>query len=146
MIGFVLKFWRSVTPPRIFVLEHLPQALAYAEQEFKLSELQPDGNTLRDALLSVQRQIGRVPKELEELVELPDCMKEYWSWFLKLSNRRPQGMGVSAISYSEMLAFFELIGVVPEPYEIEVIEAFDRVAMKHHQDKEDRDRAKNKAK
>lgn len=146
MIGFVLKFWRSVTHPRIFVLEHLPEALAYAEQEFKLSELQPDGNTLRDALLSVQRQIGRVPKELEELVELPDCMKEYWSWFLKLSNRRPQGMGVSSISYSEMLAFFELIGVVPEPYEIEIIEAFDRVALEHHHKKEQRDKAKNKAK
>jgi len=41
-------------------------------------------------------------------------------------------MGVSAISYVEMLAFFQLIGVVPESYEIEVLEAFDKVALKHY--------------
>ena len=93
-----------------------------------MSEVDAHGNTKRDNLLSAQRQLKRVPKELEDLVELPDCMREYWSWFLRLSNRRPQGMGVSSILYSEMLAFFELIGVVPESYEIEVIEAFDRVA------------------
>lgn len=125
-----------------FSIEDLEQALAYAKQEFQLSETQPDGNTLRDALLNVQRQIGRVPKELEDLVELPECMQEYWSWFLRLSNRRPQGMGVSAISYSEMLAFFELIGVVPEGYEIEVLEAFDRVALKHYSKQQEKDKNK----
>ena len=145
MIGFVLKFWRSVTPPRTFVLEHIEQALAYAKQEFELSEIQPDGNTLKDALLNVQRQIGRVPKELENLVEMPDCMKDYWQWFLKLSNRRPSGMGVSAISYYEMMAFFTLIGVNPDPYEIEIIEAFDRVALKHYQEQEEK-REKARAK
>lgn len=53
-------------------------------------------------------------------------------------------MGVSAISYSEMLAFFELIGVVPESYEIEVIEAFDRVALKHYAKQQEKEQKKVK--
>ena len=59
-------------------------------------------------------------------------MQEYWQWFLRLNNRRPTGMGVGAIPYSEMQAFFDLIGVAPDPYEIEIIELFDSIAMKHH--------------
>lgn len=111
-----------------------------------MSEVQADGKTLRENLLNVQRQLKRVPKELEDLVELPDCMREYWIWFIRLSNRRPSGMGISAIPYSEMLAFFELMGIVPEPYEVEVIEMFDSVAIKHYQKQQEKEQAKAKQK
>ena len=109
-----------------------------------MSEVQVDGKTLRENLLNVQRQLKRTPKELEDLVELPECMQEYWMWFIKLSNRRPSGMGISAIPYSEMLAFFELLGIVPDPVEIDVIEAFDRIAMKHYQKQQEKEQAKAK--
>ena len=111
-----------------------------------MSEVQADGKTLRENLLNVQRQLKRTPKELEDLVELPECMQEYWVWFIKLSNRRPSGMGISAIPYSEMLAFFELMGIVPEPYEIEVIGMFDSVAIKHYQKQQEKEQAKSKQK
>ena len=109
-----------------------------------MSEVQADGKTLKENLLNVQRQLKRTPKELEDLVELPECMQEYWMWFIKLSNRRPSGMGISAIPYSEMLAFFELMGITPEIYEIEVLEAFDRIAMKHYQKQQEKQQAKAK--
>lgn len=109
-----------------------------------MSEVQADGKTLKENLLNVQRQLKRTPKELEDLVELPDCMQEYWSWFCRLSNRRPSGMGVSAIPYSEMLAFFELLGVVPEPYEIHVLELFDSIAIKHYQKQQEKEQSKSK--
>ena len=73
-------------------------------------------------------------------------MREYWIWFIRLSNRRPAGMGISAIPYSEMLAFFELMGIAPEPYEIEVIEMFDSVAIKHYQKQQEKEQAKAKQK
>lgn len=111
-----------------------------------MSEVDAHGNTKRDNLLSAQRQLKRVPKELEDLVELPDCMREYWIWFIRLSNRRPSGMGISAIPYSEMRSFFELMGIVPEPYEIEVIEMFDSVAIKHYQKQQEKEQAKSKQK
>jgi hypothetical protein len=59
-----------------------------------MSEVQADGKTLKENLLNVQRQLKRTPKELENLVELPDCMQEYWNWFIRLSNHRPSGMGI----------------------------------------------------
>jgi hypothetical protein len=107
-----------------------------------MSEIQADGRTLKENLLNVQRQLKRTPKELEELVELPDCMAEYWHWFTRLSNRRPSGMGVSAIPYSEMRSFFDLLGIEPEPYEIEIIEMFDSVAIKHYQKQQEKERQK----
>ena len=109
-----------------------------------MSEVQADGKTLRENLLNVQRQLKRTPKELEDLVELPECMQEYWMWFIKLSNKRPSGMGISAIPYSEMLAFFELMGITPEIYEIEVLEAFDRIAMNHYQKQQEKQQTKAK--
>ena len=109
-----------------------------------MSEVQADGKTLKENLLNVQRQLKRTPKELEDLVELPEGMQEYWNWFIRMSNRRPSGMGVSAIPYSEMLAFFQLLGITPELYEIEVIEMFDCIAIKHYQKQQEKEQAKAK--
>lgn len=109
-----------------------------------MSEVQADGKTLKENLLNVQRQLKRTPKELEDLVELPECMQEYWHWFIRLSNHRPSGMGISAIPYSEMQAFFSLLGIVPEIYEIEIIEMFDRIAIKHYQKQQEKEQAKAK--
>lgn len=57
-------------------------------------------------------------------------MQDYWQWFLRLHNHRPVGMGLSAIPYSEMQAFFNLNGIHLDPYEIEVIEVFDNIALR----------------
>lgn len=73
-------------------------------------------------------------------------MQEYWSWFLRLNARRPPGMGVSAIPYSEMLAFFELIGVTPDSSEIEVLEMFDRIAIKALSEQQEKEQKRNQAK
>ena len=111
-----------------------------------LSERQADGKTLRENLENVERQLRRKPKELEDLVELPEAFQEYWQWFLRLSNHRPSGMGVSAIPYSEYVAFFQLIGVNPEPYEIEILEVFDSIAMKYYAKQQEKEQAKAKQK
>ena len=73
-------------------------------------------------------------------------MQEYWAWFLRLNARRPSGMGVSAIPYSEMLAFFELIGVTPDSSEIEVLEMFDRIAIKAFSEQQEKEQKRTQAK
>lgn len=55
-------------------------------------------------------------------------------------------MGMSSIPYSEMLAFFELIGVSPDPCEIEVIELFDRVAMKIYSEQQEKEQKSSQSK
>lgn len=116
--------------------------MEFAKQEFDLSEKQSDGKTLKEHLENVQRITHKVPKELENLVELPECMREYWNWFLKLNNKRQPGMGIAAISYQEMKAFFELYGIYPEPNEIEVLEMFDRLAVETFSKQAEKEKAR----
>lgn len=53
-----------------------------------------------------------------------------WSWFMRLNQSRASGgFGVSAISHQEMLAFFTLESIWPESWELELLRAFDRVAL-----------------
>lgn len=92
--------------------------------------------------MNAARQLKKKPPELENLVELPDSMRDYWIWFNRLSNHRPSGMGISSIPYTEMKAFFDLMGIIPEPYEIEIIELFDRIAIKHYQEQQRKEQAK----
>ena len=53
-------------------------------------------------------------------------------------------MGISSIPYSEYVAFFKLIGVDPDPFEIEILEVFDSIAMKHFSKQQEKEQAKAK--
>ena len=77
-------------------------------------------------------------------MELPSSFQEYYHWFLRLNNHRPAGMGISAIPYSEYLAFFNLLGVEVQPYELEILEVFDSIAMKHFSKQQEKEQAKAK--
>ena len=96
--------------------------------------------------MNAARQLKKKPPELENLVELPDSMRDYWIWFNRLSNHRPSGMGISSIPYTEMKAFFDLMGIVPEIYEIEILEMFDNIAMKYYHKQREKEQAKSKQK
>ena len=67
--------------------------------------------------------------------------REHWGWFLDLNNTRPSGMGISAIQFSEILAYFSLMDIHAEPWEIEVIRLFDSMAI----DSANKQQEKNKA-
>lgn len=73
-------------------------------------------------------------------------MNEYWNWFTRLHARRPSGMGISAILYTEMQAFFELLGIDPDPCDIEVIEMLDRVALNIISEQQEKEQKANQAK
>lgn len=76
---------------------------------------------------------GVRPKELDDLLEIPDEFAECWQWFLRLNNRRSSnGFGVNPISYAEIMAFFQLMEYQPKFWEIELIEIFDGVAMESY--------------
>ena len=82
--------------------------------------------------MSVWRQTGKKPKELEELIELPDSCQQVWSWFLELnSSRSGNGFGPNPLNYSEILSYFTLLGTYPEQWELGLIKRFDLVAMEY---------------
>lgn len=49
--------------------------------------------------------------------------------FVNLSSTRPVGMGVSPITYSEILAYSTLNNIDYDPWEIQVIKLFDRTTL-----------------
>lgn len=73
------------------------------------------------------RQTGKMPKELEELIELPDSMIDVWSWFITLhESRSSNGFGVNPINFSDIAAFFHLQQIEPHIWEVDVIKRMDR--------------------
>lgn len=84
-----------------------------------------NGATVQEQLETVWKQTGRKPEELEDLIELPEIFADCWRWFLKLNQTRPAGFGFSKITYTEMKAYFDLLSIQPEEWEIFIIEVFD---------------------
>lgn len=102
----------------------------YAGHEFHLSSRQKDGATLRAHLNVAWRATGQMPEELQPK-ELPECLFYLWQWFCELSNgRQSGGFGPEPLSYSEIKAWAELTGNIPEAWEVETIKELDRVFLK----------------
>lgn len=99
--------------------------LEYVDHQLKLGERSADGSTLRDHLLSAQRQTGT-----EHPALLPaECLEEakyiYEDYFLSMSRRRISGsVGPGALSNAEVQAWARLRGVTLSLFEIE---ALDRI-------------------
>lgn len=95
-------------------------------------------------MANVERQLGRKPKELEDLIELPEPVKECWYWFLALNSTRASGFGMSPISYTEMHHFFMLKGIEPSEQEIDVIKMFDHIAIEFSAKQQQKNNKNNK--
>lgn len=81
----------------------------------------------------MERQTGIRPKELDDLIECPEEYKYIWDWFVELdSTRSGSGFGVNPIPFSEMVAYFTLLNVEPDAFEIVALRMLDRVAMNHY--------------
>lgn len=72
---------------------------------------------------------GITPKELSDLIEMPESLVNCWLWFVDLHRARNSGFGVSAIPYSEIHSYFNLLQIQVEPWEIELIKLFDGIAL-----------------
>lgn len=88
---------------------------------------------LKEQLLSVERQTGIRPKELDDFVDCPEDLKYIWDWFVELdSTRTGSGFGVNPIQFSEIVAYFTLIDIEPDAFEITALRMLDRVALNHY--------------
>ena len=110
-----------------------------------MSQSTKSGSSLRDQLESVKRQTGITPKELLDIVELPEAYRYCWEDYQRLSATRPSGFGVSPISYTEMLSYFTLMRQDPENWEIQVIKAFDACALSEYAKQQEKNNNKQKS-
>lgn len=104
-----------------------------------------EGST-RARLESVARQTGVVPKELQELAELPESMRYVWKYFLDLNRKRSNGMGVGPITYSEMLAYFTLNKIAFDETEISLLDLLDGIALEHFSEESKKNNKSNNKK
>ncbi|WP_165794986.1 phage tail assembly chaperone [Solimicrobium silvestre] len=100
--------------------------MQFAENEFYLCELQPDGASRRDIYKIVEQQLGRKPDDYLELPCPPELLY-LWNVFIKLSgSRQRDGMGgMSSISYLEMLAYDQLMQFGLTPQDVDMIKLLD---------------------
>jgi hypothetical protein len=74
--------------------------------------------------------LGRVP---DELLDMPDCPAgfEYlWQWFIALHNKRQSGFGgVCRLAESEIESYFRNRKIIPHPWEVEMIDRLDEIAI-----------------
>lgn len=101
--------------------------MEFARQEFKLGS---GSNSIRDQLNLVWKNTGKKPKELEELLDLPESTIHIWNWFIDLSNSRSSnGFGANPLSYSEIWSYFNLMQITPDEWEVKLIKALDNIAL-----------------
>ena len=102
---------------------------------------------MRAKLESVERQTGIRPAQLDELKDLPESMVFLWRYFIDLHNRRTSnGFGVNPIQYSEILAYFTLLGLLPEDWELTAITRLDGVALEAFAKQAEKNKNKSKSK
>lgn len=94
-------------------------------------------------MLSVWRQTGIKPKELEDVIELPESCIYVWKWFIDLHNARgSNGFGINPISYTEIKSYFDLMDTQPEEWEVILIKLFDNEALQAYAKEADAERKK----
>lgn len=71
-------------------------------------------------------------------------MQFVYKWFVDLNNKRTSnGFGINPIQYSEILAYFTLIEVQPEDWEVEMISKLDSIALEIYAKEAERQNKKN---
>lgn len=94
------------------------------------------------------KQTGMKPSELEELIECPDTMRFVWTYFIELHNARSFGgmQNLNPLSYSDIKAYFDLMNIVPEEWEVKMIKRLDHVALSQYAEDSRKEAEKNKRK
>lgn len=114
---------------------------------------QKDGSTLKEHIEAAESNpfAAFVPKaeealaQVEEPPSLPEPAMYAWTYFVRLHNtRQPGGLGgFCAITFQEIEAFINVTYSDIEPWEIDLIQAWDREFLKIVAEQQERESKKN---
>jgi|APGre2960657373_1045057.scaffolds.fasta_scaffold04836_5 hypothetical protein len=78
---------------------------------------------------------------------IPEPLSHVWYWFLQLNSQRTSnGFGINPITNQDMWFFFQLENIEPEPWEVNLIRRFDRVALEVNSKQQTQENNQNKSK
>lgn len=87
-----------------------------------------DGVSVRTHLMAVFDQTSHMPEELET-PPCPENAAYLLGYFDELSSGRQVGMGLSPVSFSDMMAWSNLKKVELEPWEVDALKRLDMLFM-----------------
>lgn len=106
-------------------LEALEDGLvAFAKHQFQLAGTVEGGGTMREHLLSYERQTGRVHPELDG-PGLPFAMQGLWESYVEICGRRQAGMGAAPLTYPDIDAWARLTKRDLDPWRVRVLSRVD---------------------
>lgn len=82
-------------------------------------------------------------QQLQPPTELCTQYIPVYEWFLDLNRTRAVGFGISSITFTEMKSYFDLLGIEPEQWELQLLQLFDDTAVREMQ-KQEKKRSKEK--
>lgn len=84
------------------------------------------GKTRLQTYLDIERQTGVRAAALDEIPPLPFEAEQVWQWFGDLNRARGSGMvGPESLSWSDVCAYFQLLGFRPSRWELEALSRLD---------------------
>lgn len=100
--------------------------MKFAEAHFGLSKPFADTNKTKLRILQeIREQTGVVSPELEAIPDLPYEVEYIWNWYCDLSEKRRCGFQVDAINWTEIHAYFSLLRICPQRWEVSAISQLD---------------------
>ena len=86
---------------------------------------------------AVEKATGKTPPELIA-PPFPEHLEYVWRWFLSLHNKRGStGFGPAPIGWTDTQSFFAMRRESPSQFDIELLEALDRIALEDRKKKPD---------
>jgi hypothetical protein len=83
------------------------------------------GKSRLQVLIEIRTQTKVVAPELINMVPVPIEIEYLWDWYLDLANARTAGFSVNALTWSDIRAYFTLLKISPEPWEVRTIRDID---------------------
>lgn len=100
--------------------------LEHARRRFALDKPDPTtGKSRLTVLLEIQKQTKVTAPDLLSMPRIPLEVQYLWDWFSDLSAARTAGFSVNAITWSDLQAYFRLVQICPEPWEVRTIRSID---------------------
>lgn len=76
-------------------------------------------------LIEIRTQTKVVAPELINLAPIPAEIEYLWDWYLDLAGARTAGFSVNALTWSDVRAYFDLLKISPEAWEVRTIRRID---------------------
>jgi hypothetical protein len=86
--------------------------------------------TLRDHYDAVEKETGKAPEGIDDIIPVPDGVEYIFNWFRQLHQNRGVGVVVCPITWTDLMSWCQLTKTHLSPWEIAALMGIDGVFIK----------------